>query len=773
MADWQLLDSVLRENLPPNPGPLPPPIPASALKRRSNQGTNWGVIVAFSLFAVLMVAGAILGVKFKTTLLPIFNPTLNRAVRQNSETAMDAASKPVTWTAKTLTEADVQKRQREFGIRQWLEGYEQRGDRSEACDADAVEFLKTWIARNDEKQQDTNSLTTAQWSDKLANDPACTDPLILTIAGDNSVELHEKARRLQRALDGFENSRHLAYPRFYAMAGLASTLRQLSSQDMRIRSVEASALNQLRKAFADGSILPGDQAEIADILVNGWGRNFFYEYRTAVCDLVRDSGSSYKWLSLVLDGEYELDEAWKARGGGYVNTVTPQGWQGFNTHLEAARESLTKAWNLRPDLALAPERMIYVSLGQSGIEDMRLWFDRTVAAQIDDPRAWSDLRWGLRPRWYGDLDSMRALGITALNTRRFDTDVPHKFIDVVSDMESEMELAPGTHIYGRGDIWPELQQMYEGYLAEPSQASRRYGWQSSYAVVAYLAGKYDVSRKQLEAMYWQPWRYDLTGWDADLSLMTGEVAARTGSLSEKVADAENARDGKLYGLALHLYTDLAAATNTDARTREFVRCRCAGLRLEQQLEKGGWVDFLPQSDDDPNWVYAWDEMHRITNGALEIKSGPGGHLCYSRIRVGTDFEVQGEFEVMASSSASYQAGLVMGMPDCDPSFNSYNWYAFRMKNTADEGQVACFAQGWSKREVVKQVAVNNGRNTFHFRLHGGQCSASVNDVEVFDRVNVPAEIRVPEGQFLLGLGAFNNNNDTVIRYRNVQVWMVP
>ena len=93
---------------------------------------------------------------------------------------------------------------------------------------------------------------------------------------------------------------------------------------------------------------------------------------------------------------------------------------------------------------------------------MRLWFDRTVAAQLDYPSAWSNLRWGLRPRWYGDLEAMLAFGKTALNTRRFDTDVPRILFDTIADVQSELKLPPGNHIYGRPDIWPPLQAMYEG-----------------------------------------------------------------------------------------------------------------------------------------------------------------------------------------------------------------------------------------------------------------------------------------------------------------------
>ncbi len=77
------------------------------------------------------------------------------------------------------------------------------------------------------------------------------------------------------------------------------------------------------------------------------------------------------------------------------------------------------------------------------------------------------MRWGLRPRWYGSEAALLALGRTAINTGRFDTDVPRKFFDCVADVESEMELPAGRHnIYGRADIWPEFQKMYEGYIAD-------------------------------------------------------------------------------------------------------------------------------------------------------------------------------------------------------------------------------------------------------------------------------------------------------------------
>src|SRR5260370_40339383 len=105
--------------------------------------------------------------------------------------------------------------------------------------------------------------------------------------------------------------------------------------------------------------------------------------------------------------------------------------------------------------------MVEVAMGQSEPEQMRLWFDRAIAAQIDIPLAWSSMRWALRPRWFGSLDALLALGVKAVDTKRFDTDVPRMFFDCITDIESEEQVPPGQHIHGRFDVCPHMQKMYE------------------------------------------------------------------------------------------------------------------------------------------------------------------------------------------------------------------------------------------------------------------------------------------------------------------------
>jgi len=762
MSAWQALDSVLAQDLPE--GDRPPPVPAASAK--SSGGKGWlpaaivgGVIVlvAFAFLAVALVQAV-------KKARPRLEQT-RRDLESAGEPALTLASRPVATNG--LTEAKVNEQRREFRRRQYVEGYEKRGEHNPAYDAAAVGALKNWVASNFGGQLDTNLPPWHEVLEKLGSDPAFKDPLVLTISAVYVPEHHEAIRRLERALDAFGRSRHKAYPKFYATVTLAEKLHD--DRAHRLPVLDGSARQFLREAFADGSLQPGDQAELGEVLVMGWGRNFFNRNRAEIPQLVRDQGEAFEWLALTLQGEFHIDEAWKARGGGFANTVTTEGWRSFSDHLKKARESLTRAAELRPDLPLAPSRMIYVALGSGGLEEMRYWFDRTVAAQIDYADAWKQMRWGLRPRWHGDLESMLAFGVTALETRRFDTDVPRVLYDSVTDLESELHVPRGEHIFGRPDIWPHLEEMYEGYLAAPSPHGWRDGWRSAYSIVAYFGGKYDVSRKQLETINWNPGANNLYNWGTDVSLLVPEVAARTSPAGRIIHAAEASRKSRDFAAALRLYGEAAAVNNLDERTHAFIQDRLATLALEQQLHQGGWISFQPDSPEKPvGWNPAWGS-YKIANGALEVTSGQQGHLLYSRARVGYDFELKGRFEVVRSSTKAFQAGIVLGIPE----FNSSAWLAFRMKRNADEGDVASFSQQWGHNQIRTPVALDSGTNSFHFRLEGWRVTASVNGKEVFQQADPPRNVYINTNEVLVGIGAYNDMNETVIRYRDLQIRKIP
>ncbi len=255
-----------------------------------------------------------------------------------------------------------------------------------------------------------------------------------------------------------------------------------------------------------------------------------------------------------------------------------------------------------------------------------------------------------------------------------------------------------------------------------------------------------------------------------MSLLPVEIAARTGTARVRVEQAEAARERLDFANAEKIYQAMLDDTGADNRTREFARARVASLTAEQKLSSGEWVDFLPQSDNDPNWVFAWGG-HHVAAGLLEADTAKYGHLFYLRASAwGRDFEVRGEFEVVHTSGRDFQAGLIMGVPDCDSNQLTANWYAFRMRRLDPEGDLVTFSRSWSP---VNQVAVhqqlNDTTNTFEFILHGDTCSASVNDQVIFSNTRLGHAIEVPTHEIMLGVGGYDDLDQTVIRYHRLQV----
>jgi hypothetical protein len=91
-----------------------------------------------------------------------------------------------------------------------------------------------------------------------------------------------------------------------------------------------------------------------------------------------------------------------------------------------------------------------------------------------------------------------------------------------------------------------------------------------------------------------------------------------------------------------------------------------------------------------------------------------------------------------------------------------------MKRNGDEGQLASFSRGWTKQQVPKPLSLNK-RNSFHFQFRNGTANASVNDAPVLQNAKLKGALRASQTEFLVGLGAFNDMNDTVVQYHKVQL----
>jgi hypothetical protein len=68
---------------------------------------------------------------------------------------------------------------------------------------------------------------------------------------------------------------------------------------------------------------------------------------------------------------------------------------------------------------------------------------------------------------------MLTFGKFAVDTGRFDTDVPRTAFDVLADMGTDLKLKPGQYLFGRPNIWPLISRMYEGYIEGPRAGQDR------------------------------------------------------------------------------------------------------------------------------------------------------------------------------------------------------------------------------------------------------------------------------------------------------------
>jgi hypothetical protein len=742
MAGWQTLDTVLG------------PRAGAAAKRRNKAVIFW---IAFGVLFALIGVGVLVVAAVRVTRL--VKHEFAAPTRARLE-AVDIASKPIVVGIDGVTEKTVQKRGGDFRSREYLEAYKTFGRRNAPCDAEAVKFLEAWITTMYGKPLPTNSPSLQTMANKLAAQVGCDDPVVLTIAGAVCNEGFETKRRFEKAVAAYAGSKYKAYPQFYATVGLGN---QFNRDSGRWTELDRQALNLLKKALADGSLTPADSPDLAESFVNGWGSGFFKRNGQLVTQLC-EQAKGFEWLALVCEGEYQRNEAWRSRGSGYADTVSKEGWKGFADHLVLANVAFSNAWKLDPRQAIAPATMISVSMGQGGEEEMRVWFDRATSAQIDYPEAWSLMRWGLRPRWHGSQEALLALGRQAVDTGRFDTDVPRKYFDSIRDVEAENELAAGKHIYGRSDVWPYLRRMYEGYIGAAPDKANAHGWRSTYAAIAYMAGKHDVARRQLEAIDWNPAEGNLQGYGLDLSMLAGKVAALTSQFSNEVAQAETKADQADLTGAVTIYETIGKSKDVDSRTREYAESRVRSLKQEQALARGEWIDFLPGGPGDPNWVMLGSHLQVSDDGSVEVKTGEDGHSFYSRTRVGSEFEVTGEFDVVSTSNGAFQAGIMFGMPD---SYNSV-WYAFRVKQNDTEGHGVSYSRGWGNPRIWETIALDPKHNTFQFRFQNGRADAWVNGTQVLKRALLRKDINLGT-DCLIGLGAYHDSNDTVIRYKNVKV----
>jgi hypothetical protein len=181
-----------------------------------------------------------------------------------------------------------------------------------------------------------------------------------------------------------------------------------------------------------------------------------------------------------------------------------------------------------------------VAMGDHGGKpDMRAWFDRAVAAQMDYFDAYRSFIWALRPRWHGSHEEMLMFGDELLRTGRFDTCVPFYYFKVVADIASE-ESDPKA-IYARREIADNLKLVLDTYLeTRDSPLSVTYA-HTVCAILDFKAGDLAGAKGHMAAIQFKPDEKVDAGLKEDLSNMMRLIAPTPGGVANGAAASASSK----------------------------------------------------------------------------------------------------------------------------------------------------------------------------------------------------------------------------------------
>ena len=237
-----------------------------------------------------------------------------------------------------------------------------------------------------------------------------------------------------------------------------------------------------------------------------------------------------------LEAEQIIAYAWDARGRGWANTVTDQGWRLMHERLMKAKSILETSYAAHPLDPAAPLLMLRVGLGESyDVRTMKLWFDRAVrtnpdrkppAEYVDLGTAYDAMEYALQPKWLGSEAEMLAFGRRCLAGRNWRGWVPFELVAVHQTLST---LVPDAAAYfRRPDVWADLDAVTGGALRVWPDDARLL---SMRAYWSWKCGKWAEADKAFEAVGDRA-SEDLFGGPAALDTARAESAEKSAAPAE-------------------------------------------------------------------------------------------------------------------------------------------------------------------------------------------------------------------------------------------------
>ncbi len=294
------------------------------------------------------------------------------------------------------------------------------------------------------------------------------------------------------------------------------------------------------------------------------------------------------WLTLMLRGRIATDEAFDILGSGYPETMTAEERKVFSQHVEVARLAFEEAWRLHPEFPQSATMMIGIAFC-SRKEEMRMWFDRAVAAEIDGPMPYVYYVMYSRPRRGGSFEELAAFAESCYQTQRHDTQIPLFYATIMFQIAEDLKC--DLHeVFKR----PGVREKCVEVLAAQAKNTKNVKAVQNLAagllpVVEYAGG--DL-KKALE--YNQPRKMTLSKSTKgflpnDFNHICAVLNGLLGQNAKSLIAAEELYRARRYEEALVALTAIRGGGKLGFEEEQYLCYRISCLEMETLFKRGEWI----------------------------------------------------------------------------------------------------------------------------------------------------------------------------------------
>lgn len=382
------------------------------------------------------------------------------------------------------------------------EAYKRIGKRDPAWDKDAIAALDAFALVLTSQSPDS----AAAWEPyrthlEKAIDAGCDDPLVRYCYARDLASEHmstaEAAEHWGDVADVMIRSSYHDFRKLYANFRAYLAMR---SAEVGLKDYRTALYNRSCQLFSSCA----NQPEIPVGLITTIGTWWLDSFASSIADehfrinylhpINRHWGGALE-VDL-LNANFVIKHAWAARGNGFANTVSDEGWRLYRERLRAAESMLFTAWfDHKGEPAIAYE-MLSVGLGLSfDRADYDLWFERIMTAAPDHYQACSRKLHYLKPRWHGSFNEMIEFGRRCVTNTNWTGRVPLILVDAHDHIANQRPGAAGKANYWKNpEVWRDVDMAFARFFELNPDAT---GWHHNYALYAYRCEAWETLRREI------------------------------------------------------------------------------------------------------------------------------------------------------------------------------------------------------------------------------------------------------------------------------------